>query len=405
MIEALSLAVAALAILSLFLQTRRFQKYKISMQQSMQDAQKRNEILALETKEEQNRLLDALNDAFLLLDAKGVVLFINATAKKLFSNNNLIGRRIHESSIDPRLLEGTIRCLETGEAVQSYVLLTQQNSPLGDRENRGANAWMVDAAKLGNGNDSLNHTRIVIRDMTEEHHLEQVRKDFVANASHELRTPLAIIQGYIENLLEDEVLDNEELSKRFLSIMQKHTERISRIVEDMLMISRLESGENSLINFEPFELKSCIQDVIERLESLITGKQVEVNIHLHQENFMLVGDRFYWTQIIFNLVENALKQNATLPNLRIEIGATELDEKIMIWVTDDGMGIPIADLPYIFRRFYRVAKHHSQQEIKGTGLGLSIVKRAIEAHHGKISVTSIPGQETKFLMTLPKHSI
>jgi two-component system phosphate regulon sensor histidine kinase PhoR len=99
-------------------------------------------------------------------------------------------------------------------------------------------------------------------------------------------------------------------------------------------------------------------------------------------------------------VENALKQNPH-GGLHIEIGGEQAGQEVQIWVSDDGVGIPSADLPHIFRRFFRVEKHHSQQEIKGTGLGLSIVKRAIEAHGGQIGVTSVPGSETKFLITIP----
>jgi signal transduction histidine kinase len=124
-------------------------------------------------------------------------------------------------------------------------------------------------------------------------------------------------------------------------------------------------------------------------------------MHLHDDDVTLEGDRFYWTQVLFNLVENALKQNP-YKDLKVEVGSSESGGNILIWVKDNGIGIPSADLPHIFRRFYRVEKHHSQLEVKGTGLGLSIVKRAIEAHHGTISVTSIPGVETKFLMTIPK---
>jgi signal transduction histidine kinase len=105
--------------------------------------------------------------------------------------------------------------------------------------------------------------------------------------------------------------------------------------------------------------------------------------------------------VLFNLVENALKQNPRT-ELHVEVGCEPIGEAIRIWVSDNGVGIPSADLPHIFRRFFRVEKHHSQQEIKGTGLGLSIVKRAIEAHGGTISVTSVPGSETKFLITVPK---
>jgi signal transduction histidine kinase len=245
----------------------------------------------------------------------------------------------------------------------------------------------------------------VIRDVTTEHQLEQIRKDFVANASHELRTPLAIISGYLENLLEDGVLEETETARHFLSVMQKHTDRISRIVEDMLVISRLESGEAGSLNIEPFKISSCINDVLERLESVVRNQHAQVEVNLDNPDRIIHADRFYWTQVLFNLVENALKQNPH-HGLRVEIGcAAEPAGGLRIWVADDGIGIPSADLPHIFRRFYRVAKHHSQQNIKGTGLGLSIVKRAVEAHNGQIVVTSVPGNDTRFTIALPAASL
>jgi signal transduction histidine kinase len=236
--------------------------------------------------------------------------------------------------------------------------------------------------------------------VTTEHQTEQIRKDFVANASHELRTPMAIINGYLENLLDDDMVEDPKLARRFLSVMRKHAERITRIVEDMLVISRLESGEAAALKTEPFRFRSCVNDVLERLESVIRGQQAEILILMPDEKLVVQGDRFYWTQVLFNLVENALKQNPH-PGLRVEIGCEAGADHFRIWVADNGIGIPSADLPHIFRRFYRVEKHHSQQEIKGTGLGLSIVKRAVEAHGGTITVSSVPGRETKFLMTLP----
>jgi two-component system phosphate regulon sensor histidine kinase PhoR len=201
--------------------------------------------------------------------------------------------------------------------------------------------------------------------------------------------------------LEDGVLEETETARHFLGVMQKHTERISRIVEDMLVISRLESGEAGSLNLEPFKLQSCINDVLERLESMIRKQQAVIDVRLEDPDRVIHADRFYWTQVLFNLVENALKQNPH-PGLKVEVGsAADPGGGLRIWVADDGVGIPSADLPHIFRRFYRVAKHHSQQNIKGTGLGLSIVKRAIEAHGGGITVTSVPGRDTRFTITLP----
>lgn len=396
------LAAAALAFGWLMLRLRR---EKQEFENEIRAWKLRLEIDLQQARIERNRLLDALNDAFLLVDAKAVIRFANRAARSLFDGRELVGREVREVFIDQRMSEALLRCLETGEALQSRVVLPQQTSPRGDAENRGANAWIVDAAPLSDTPDGDPTIRVVIRDVTTEHHTEQIRKDFVANASHELRTPLAIIHGYLENLLDGDLLDDQETSRRFLAIMGKHTERISRIVEDMLVISRLESGEAAALKTEPFRIRSCIHDVLERLESVIRTRQAEVVITSAATELQLHGDRFYWTQVLFNLIENALKQNPHR-GLRIEVGyERNADQGASIWISDNGVGIPSADLPHIFRRFYRVEKHHSQQEIKGTGLGLSIVKRAIEAHGGLISVTSVPGQETRFTIDLPASRV
>jgi two-component system, OmpR family, phosphate regulon sensor histidine kinase PhoR len=354
-----------------------------------------------QAREQRNLLLDALGDAFLLVDSDARIRFANEAARALFGAREIVNRPVREAFLDPRLAEALLRCLATGEPVQSRVVLPQQTSPRGDLENRGYNAWIIDAAKLSTPSSGEASTRVIIRDVTAEHQLEQVRKDFVANASHELRTPLAIINGYLENLLDDDLIEEPEVARRFLTVMRKHADRISRIVEDMLVISRLESGEANAIKMEPFRFRSCVNDVLERLESVIRNQHAEMIVIIPDSDLVIQGDRFYWTQVLFNLVENALKQNPH-SGLRVEVGCEATEQNVRIWVSDNGVGIPSADLPHIFRRFFRVEKHHSQQEIKGTGLGLSIVKRAIEAHGGGISVTSVPGSETKFLITVPK---
>ncbi len=353
-----------------------------------------------QSRNERDRLLDALGDAFLLVDSDETIRFANKAAHALFEGREIVSRQVREAFLDGRLAEALLHCLQTGEPVQSRVVLPQQTSPRGDLETRGVNAWIIDAARLPDSPDSNPLTRVVIRDVTSEHQLEQVRKDFVANASHELRTPLAIINGYLENLLDEGMLDDRDMTRRFLTVMRKHSDRISRIVEDMLVISRLESGEAAALKLEPFKFRSCIHDILERLESVISQQNADVHVTMPDEMLRLNADRFYWTQVLFNLVENALKQNPH-KGLRIDIGCIRQPHGVRIWVADNGVGIPSADLPHIFRRFYRVEKHHSQQEIKGTGLGLSIVKRAIEAHGGTIGVTSVPGQDTRFFIDLP----
>ena len=398
--EYLIISAAAVAIIFLVIRVARLRRDLGEFESNAKAAEIRQELELGQARNERDRLLDALGDAFLLVDADANIRFANAAAQKLFLGRSLLGRPVREAFLDPRLAEALLRCLDTGEPVQSRIVLPQQTSPLGDLETRGNNAWIIDAAQLSDTPNGNPNTRVVIRDVTNEHQADQIRKDFVANASHELRTPLAIISGYLENLLDDDMIEEPEMARRFLKVMRKHTERISRIVEDMLVISRLESGEASAIKIEPFKLASCIRDVLERLESVIQSQQAIVSVRLHDEAAIIHGDRFYWTQVLFNLVENALKQNP-YKDLKIEVGCERAGKVLRVWVADNGVGIPSSDLPHIFRRFYRVEKHHSQLEIKGTGLGLSIVKRAIEAHDGTITVTSTPGRETKFLMTIP----
>lgn len=359
---------------------------------------------ALALSEDQNhRLLNALSDPFLLLDSEGIIRFANSPAEQLFSKRSIVDQHLSEVFLDGRLAEPVRKAVTQRRAVTTQVILSQQSTPPGTHEQAGETAWLVDAGPVEPDNP-VSPVRVTIRNTTAEHHSEQVRKDFVANASHELRTPLAIINGYLENLIEGDLLDDPDTALRFLKIMGKHGRRIARIVEDMLIISRLESGEASTLKVKPFPLKSCVLDVVERLESVISEQCATVEFKMGAPELLLQGDRFYWTQILFNLVENALKQNPDMP-LKVVVGWEETEGRLNIWVSDNGVGIPSADLPFIFRRFYRVEKHHSQVEIKGTGLGLSIVRRAVEAHGGSIEVTSIPGHDTRFEITLPLQTL
>jgi two-component system phosphate regulon sensor histidine kinase PhoR len=230
---------------------------------------------------------------------------------------------------------------------------------------------------------------------------EQVRKDFVANASHELRTPLTLINGYIETL-EDGLIEDEEASKRSLAVMRKHSERLVRIIEDMLTISKLERAASRL-SLEPFDVSECASDVIDHLAPLIEEKEAKVVLDIPDDGRSMHGDRFYWDQVFMNLIENALKENQR-PGLCVTVSFKREGGQNVIKIRDDGVGIPRADLPFVFKRFFRGAKHHSQ-EIKGTGLGLSIVKRAVEAHGGSISVESTPGMKTVFTITVPVEGV
>ena len=389
-----AVAVALLAVVFLNLRLRRARR---EFQQEVESWKTRLAADLKRARLERDGLLNALAEAFLLIDSSGRIRFANQSAFRMFGQRQLLDRSVPEVMLDHNLSSSILDCLNTGLPVSRRIVL--QNAPT-PTEARPSVVFDLDAAPLPDPVGSDLSIRVVIRNVSAEHHTEQVRKDFVANASHELRTPLAIINGYLENLIDDDLIEDPAMARRFLTIMRKHTERIARIVEDMLVISRLESGEAAALKIEPFRMRSCFQDVLERLESVIQGQEARVALDMPDPALTFCGDRFYWTQVLFNLVENALKQNPR-KGLNISLGCHRQDGDLVLWVADDGVGIPSQDLAHIFRRFYRVEKHHSQDQIKGTGLGLSIVKRAVEAHGGTIQVSSVPGEDTRFTIHVP----
>ncbi len=333
--------------------------------------------------------LDALDEAVFIIDSGRQILHANASCAVLFPHTGgFFGRRLITVALDSAVDELAARVLETGTPGEIRVT----SGVHGDR------SLQVNASPLAVTPDTR-HALLVFRDETERVQTDQIRREFVANASHELRTPLAIICGYLENLL-DGAMEDPETSQRFLRIIRKHTVRITRLVEDMLNISKLESGDPELLKSKSFNLEKCLMRVTSHLQSLIEEKQAEVVVNLAADATRIIGDRFYWEQVFFNLVENALKNNDP-GSLHIHIESRR-DETggIHLSVRDNGIGIPQSSLPFIFKRFYRVEKAHSP-DIPGTGLGLSIVKRAVEAHDGTIEVRSLPGQETAFLIHLP----
>lgn len=378
---------------------------KSRYRQNLKNERKRGRRLRKEALNERDQLLDALGDAFLLVDETNHIIFANARARDLLKGRRLKGRSIIEAFYDDALSLAVMKCIRTGIPMSEQVVLHSPYNPLGASDGRAGTAWVIDAAPLAHHDHGEALSRVVLRDITAEHQTEQVRRDFVANASHELRTPMAIINGYLENLIDDDVLEDPVMARQFLLVMQKHGARISRLVEDMLMISKIESAEFESLTKTDFSLHACSLEVVEQLEHLITKQQAQVKLMIEPDDLSISGDPFYWSQIIFNLVENALKQNPD-PGLNVTVEGKQMnpgksDEYTRITISDDGVGIPSADIPYLFKRFYRVNKHHPDNAAKGTGLGLSIVRRAVEAHGGKIAATSTPGVETSFTISLP----
>ncbi len=344
-------------------------------------------------------LYAGLGDVCLLVSASGEILYANEGASDLLASSGLEEKRLTQVLPDPRISELCSKAmeLEQGSLEDEFSITIL---PRGRAEER----YFVFSAAAVNLPDQPNKlVRLVMRDETRRQETEQIRRDFVANASHELRTPLAIINGYLENLVEGAIAEPSAVQKS-LEVMQKHGERLERLVEDMLIISRYEAMDSSEhragLLAKHFSCRECVTSVIERLHPMIEDKQARIVIEIPEAD-EVAGDAFYWEQIFFNLIENALKENAADGRLVVTVSMTRGLKAVTLAVKDNGKGIPHEHLPFIFKRFYRVATDHSQQKVKGTGLGLSIVKRAVEAHGGTIRVESSPGFRTEFIMDLP----
>jgi len=277
--------------------------------------------------------------------------------------------------------------------------------PLGGAE-KGQGTWVL----------------IVLHDITQQHKLETLRKDFVANVSHELRTPLSVIMGYVETLVDDHRTIPEETRGAFLLKIQRHTQRLNSLLDDLLSLSRLESEEPGAGGVrERVDMGKLIEGVVEDycvrpavvagrfcLRAELTGVSEGEAVGRHDSLFVL-GDPLQLTRVLENLIDNALKytphgSEICVSARQVEAAhAGEGSEEVEVCVRDNGPGIPAEDLPHIFERFYRVDKGRSRAQ-GGTGLGLSIVKHIVQLHGGRVwaeSRNEAAGPGTAIYFTLP----
>jgi two-component system phosphate regulon sensor histidine kinase PhoR len=228
--------------------------------------------------------------------------------------------------------------------------------------------------------------------------LEAYRREFLGNVSHELKTPLFNIQGYILTLL-DGGLDDPSINKEYLERSGKNIERMISIVEDLEVISRFETGELKL-DILNFDIVALVTDVIELLEVKAKKKNIHQKIVRENEKPLFVkADKERIRQVLINLLDNSIKYGTD--GGKTKVSFFDMDENILIEVTDNGLGVDSKDVPRLFERFFRVDKSRSREQ-GGSGLGLAIVKHIIEAHHQTINVRSSIGVGTTFAFTLQK---
>jgi two-component system, OmpR family, phosphate regulon sensor histidine kinase PhoR len=237
---------------------------------------------------------------------------------------------------------------------------------------------------------------VVLHDITELRKLERVRRDFVANVSHEFRTPLTAIQGFAETLLAG-AIDDPQNRTRFLEIILEHSRRLARLTEDLLMLSKMDA-ERLELEIRRLSVSQLIESCLETAQRRAAEKDLRISVNAAQRLPDIAGDRRRLAEVLQNLLDNAIQY--TLPGGQIMLSAETGEDEVVLTVSDTGIGIPQADQPRIFERFYRVDVARSR-EAGGTGLGLAIAKHLVEVHGGRLWVESEVGQGSQFHFSVP----
>jgi two-component system phosphate regulon sensor histidine kinase PhoR len=338
-------------------------------------------------------VLKGMAEGVLVVDERGRIIMINEAIRKLFFLSTEVVDKTPLEVIRNSELEGAIQEAIRDGKNSSFELPIP--SPLGK-------IFEVNVVGIHHSSEG-NHEMIrrmrgavaVFHDISRLKDLERIRQDFVANVSHELRTPLTTIKGYAETLLEGAL--KEEAAFQFVQVIKRQSDRLTKIVEDLLTLSKIELKEFQL-KIETLPFLELAEDVLRYTREAAEKKKISISLEIPTP-LMVKADRHYLEQILINLIDNAIKYGRE--GGKITLSAIQKDQReIEVSVRDNGIGIPQEDLPRIFERFYRVDKGRSQ-ELGGTGLGLSIVKHLVQAHRGKVWAKSTLGEGSTFYFTLP----
>lgn len=345
---------------------------------------------ALSMNEEENEklasVLSNMSDGVVAADERGVIIVWNRRALELLDVETLQGVALRGML---GLTEDKMSELQAGR--ERIILLKRELDTSGD------SLLKVTFTPIHRRDKGITGTIAVLQDVTEQERLEQSRRQFVANVSHELRTPLTTIKSYAE-ALGNGALAERELSERFVGVISNETERMIRLVTDLLHLSRLDSSQAPLRRRQT-NIHEMLDEVADRFSFQLRQKSIKASVHIDQSLKTAWLDRDQIDQVLDNLISNAIKY--TLDGKFIEIAARKTEDELLeIRVKDTGIGIPKKDLTRIFDRFYRVDKARSRN-MGGTGLGLSIAREIVKAHGGVISLHSELNEGTTVSFTLP----
>lgn len=336
--------------------------------------------------------LGSLQEAVLIVDERSCIVLANRALQGMFPEaRDIIGRRL-ELVLHSRGFLDYVETVRAGHAKPQTAFEFTRS---------GESVWAEVTGTLVPPleGEQAQWALFVLHDITHQRRLEGVRKEFVANVSHELRTPLSVIKGCIETLVDGHRDMPVEDQERFLRTVQRHTERLNSLLEDLLTLSRLESSQPGLAR-ETVDLNGLIAGVMEDYRMRPAAQERRVGFTPDRSGGELLLDPLKITQVLENLLDNALKYTPKGAVIELTIRTQEAD--VVVCVRDNGPGIPTADLPHIFERFYRVDKGRSREK-GGTGLGLSIVKHIVQLHGGRAWAESTEGQGTAFFFSLPRR--
>ncbi|HAA82928.1 MAG TPA: PAS domain-containing sensor histidine kinase, partial [Thermotoga naphthophila] len=332
-----------------------------------------------------------LSEPIFILDREGKITFLNEIARELVQDRiNPEGRPYYEIFEDyyiSEMVEETIK----SEEPQEGTLVTYVGN-----EKKYFHVKVI-PVELKSGDKIF---VILFHDVTKERKLDEMRREFIATVSHELRTPLTSIHGYAETLLEDD-LENKELVKRFLKIIEEESARMTRLINDLLDLEKMEESE---VNFEMKDVDLC--EVMEYVYKIIQpiAEENEVDLVVECEDVVVRGNKERLIQMLLNLVDNAVKYTSLKEKgeKKVWVRAYDTPDWVVLEVEDTGPGIPKEAQSRIFEKFYRVDKARSRK-MGGTGLGLTIVKTIVDKHGGRIEVESEINQGTVMRVLLPKR--
>ena len=351
--------------------------------------------LVMDEKEKADSILRCMIEGVVVLDSRGQVLVMNDQAKAMFHiapSRQVFGSSMLEISRHPELHRILSEVLAFDFTEQRYTK---------EVELEDERCFRINAVRLRDFRGAAFGSILVFHDITDIKRFESMRSDFVANVSHELRTPLTAIRGYVETLLENPPADPED-GRQFLVIIDRHSERLTRLTEDLLTLSDLESG-NIRLELQPLNAGQVIQRVLEIFWDRAAKKRIRLTHRVSAGLPRLQGDLDRLQQLFINLVDNAVKY--TPPDGEVSLTAalaagTNGAPHVEITVADTGPGIPEKDLPRLTERFYRVDKARSR-DLGGTGLGLAIVKHIVQAHRGEMKIDSALNKGTTVRVLLP----